>query len=177
MNARFKEHVMAHPDGRERTVRFGGFEFDREGREVRKDGARIRLGGQPLQVLGILLENHEQVVTREELRRRLWGSDTFVDFEQGLNTAIARLRQALGDSADRPRFIETVPGEGYRFVGVDEYDGAQDKRDKLLVRRVARLSKSTHDKWEALVPDVEQAERALGAGREDDKPLPQDVPK
>jgi hypothetical protein len=76
----------------------------------------VRLSGQPLDVLRALVAHADRVVTRDELRRELWGDETFVDFEQGLNTAIARLRQALGDSAEHPRFIETIPGRGYRFI-------------------------------------------------------------
>jgi serine/threonine-protein kinase len=83
---------------------------------LRRDGVRLKLSGQPLEVLTILLEQADRLVTREEFRRRLWDQNTLVDFEQGLNTAIARLRHALGDSAERPHFIETVPGRGYRFI-------------------------------------------------------------
>lgn len=99
-----------------RTIHFGAFELDVEAGELRKNGLRIRLGDQPLQVLTLLLEHAGQVVTREQLRQRLWSSDTFVDFEKGLNAAVKRLREALSDSAENPRFIETVPRHGYRFI-------------------------------------------------------------
>ena len=97
-------------------VRFGAFEVDLRAGELRKNGVRIKLQEQPLQVLGLLLESPGQVVTREELQRKLWSTNTFVDFEHSLNAAVKRLREALGDSADNPRFIETLPRHGYRFI-------------------------------------------------------------
>ncbi|MFN7994366.1 MAG: winged helix-turn-helix domain-containing protein [Bryobacteraceae bacterium] len=99
------------------VVRFGAFELRNDTGELRKHGIRIRLQGRPLQLLQALLERPGEVVTREELRDRLWAADTFVDFESGLNTAVNRLRLALGDSADHPRYIETLARSGYRFVG------------------------------------------------------------
>lgn len=96
---------------------FDCFEVDLSGGQVRKRGARIGLRDQPFKVLAALLEHPGQVVTREDLRRRLWPDDVVVDFDNGLNIAIARLRTALGDSAERPRFIETLPKRGYRFIG------------------------------------------------------------
>ena len=98
------------------TIRFGVFEVDLRRRELRKHGVRIRLHNQPLQLLLVLIENAGQVVTREELRARLWDSGTFVDFDVGLNSAIKKLRDALSDSAEASRFIETVPRRGYRFI-------------------------------------------------------------
>jgi DNA-binding winged helix-turn-helix (wHTH) protein len=98
------------------AVAFGPFEWDPARAELRKHGARLKLTGQPLEVLTILLSQADRLVTREELRHRLWGTRTFVDFEQGLNTAIARLRNTLADSAEHPQYIETVPGRGYRFI-------------------------------------------------------------
>jgi DNA-binding winged helix-turn-helix (wHTH) protein len=106
-----------------RRFRFGLFELDTAARELRKNGAKIRLQDQPLQVLISLLERPQQVVTREELRQRLWPSDTFVDFDHSLNTAIAKLRDALDDTASNPRFIETLPKRGYRFVAPLTADG------------------------------------------------------
>ena len=104
-----------------RIVRFGSFEVDLMSGELRKNGIRIHLREQSFRALALLLEQPGQVVTREELRRRLWPADVFVDFENNLNHAIARLREALGDSAERPRFIETLPKRGYRLlVGVSE---------------------------------------------------------
>jgi len=97
-------------------MRFGTFEVDFRTGELRKNGLKVKLHTQPLAVLEVLLEQPGEIVTREELRQRLWGSDTFVDFEQGLNKAINKLREALGDQADNPRYIETMPRRGYRFV-------------------------------------------------------------
>ena len=97
-------------------VRFGAFELDLRAGELRKNGAKIKLQEQPLQVLGMLLERPGEAVTREELQRKLWSGDTFVDFEHSLNAAVKRLREALSDSADNPRFIETLPRHGYRFI-------------------------------------------------------------
>ncbi len=99
-----------------RLARFGAFELDRHTGELRKHGIRIRLQTKPFQILLALLETPGEFVTREDLQRRLWPSDTFVDFESGLNTAANRLRLSLGDSADSPRYIETLPRSGYRFI-------------------------------------------------------------
>jgi TolB-like protein/DNA-binding winged helix-turn-helix (wHTH) protein/Tfp pilus assembly protein PilF len=99
------------------TFRFGVFELDPRAGELRKKGMKIRLQGQPVEILAMLLERPGEVVTREELQKKLWPADTFVDFEPGLNNAIKRLRAALDDDADTPRFIETLPRRGYRFVG------------------------------------------------------------
>jgi TolB-like protein/DNA-binding winged helix-turn-helix (wHTH) protein/Tfp pilus assembly protein PilF len=99
-----------------RVVRFGVFELDRRSGELRKDGVRVRLQEQPLRVLDALLAEPGEPVTREALRQRLWPDDTFVDFDNGLNRAINRLRAALGDAADNPRFIETLERRGYRFI-------------------------------------------------------------
>ena len=99
-----------------RLVRFGAFEADLRTGELRKDGVRLRFSGQPFQVLAILLELPGDVVTREELQKRLW-PDTFVDVERNLNTAVNKIREVLGDSAETPRFVETLPRRGYRFIG------------------------------------------------------------
>lgn len=97
-------------------LRFDIFEIDSQAGELRKDGRRVKLQEQPFRVLSLLLQRHGQVVTREELREQLWPADTFVDFDHGLNSAVARLREALRDSADKPRFIETIAKRGYRFI-------------------------------------------------------------
>jgi TolB-like protein/DNA-binding winged helix-turn-helix (wHTH) protein/Flp pilus assembly protein TadD len=99
-----------------RTIRFGLFELDVRSGELRKQGHKIRIEGQPVHILICLLENPGELVTREELRRKLWPADTYVNFEDGLNAAVKRLRQALNDSADNPRFVETLPRRGYRFL-------------------------------------------------------------
>ena len=98
------------------VVRFGAFELDVRTGELRKNGSQTSLPEQPFQVLKTLLERRGELVTRAELRHRLWSADTFVDFEHGLNAAVRRLRDALGDSAETPRFIETLPRRGYRFI-------------------------------------------------------------
>jgi Tol biopolymer transport system component/DNA-binding winged helix-turn-helix (wHTH) protein len=98
------------------NIRFGVFEADLNAVELRKNGRKIKLQGQPFQLLAMLLERPGQVTTREELRARLWPADTFVDFDHGLNAAIKRLRDALGDSAENPRFVETLARRGYRFI-------------------------------------------------------------
>jgi eukaryotic-like serine/threonine-protein kinase len=102
--------------GRTRKVRFDAFEVDMRSGEVRKHGIRLKLHGQPFLVLSLLLEHPGDVVTREELRQKLWPGDTFVDFDTGLNSAVKKLRDALCDSAEQPRYIETLPRRGYRFI-------------------------------------------------------------
>jgi len=99
----------------EGSIRFDMFEADFRAGELRKQGVKVKLQDQPLQVLQVLLQHPGQVVTREELRTIIWPSDTFVDFDVGINNAIKRLREALGDSAETPRFIETLSRRGYRF--------------------------------------------------------------
>jgi TolB-like protein/DNA-binding winged helix-turn-helix (wHTH) protein/Tfp pilus assembly protein PilF len=98
-------------------VRFGNFELHPQSGELRKQGMKIRLQGQPVEILALLLQRPGETVTREELQKRLWPADTFVDFEQGLNNAVKRLRAALDDDAVSPHFIETLPRRGYRFIG------------------------------------------------------------
>lgn len=100
-----------------RILRFDPFELDLRVGELRKSGVRLRLHGQPIQLLAILLQSPGSLVTREELRTQLWPSDTFVDFDHSLNNAILRIREVLGDSAGTPRYIETLPRRGYRFIG------------------------------------------------------------
>ncbi len=107
---------MEVPTSTRHTARFGAFEVDLRSGELRKNGHKIRLQDQPFQVLAMLLEHPGEVVMREDLRQKLWPADTFVDFDDGLNTAIKKLRDALGDSAESPRFIETLPKRGYRFI-------------------------------------------------------------
>src|ERR1700688_1825700 len=97
-------------------LRFGIFELDLRAGELRKHGLRIRLQGQPFQVLAMLLDRPGEVVTREELQKNLWPADTFVDFDHGLNKAINKVRDALGDSAESSRFVETIARRGYRFL-------------------------------------------------------------
>jgi DNA-binding winged helix-turn-helix (wHTH) protein len=114
------------PQKSSRVVRFGLFELDLSAGELRKSGVKLRLQGQPFQVLAVLLERPGEVVTREELQRKLWPSDTFVDFDHSLNTAINKVREALGDSASSPRFVETLARRGYRFIAPVQTDAAKD---------------------------------------------------
>ena len=107
---------MPVPPPNSRVARFGVFELDLSAGELRKSGVKLRLQGQPCQVLALLLERAGEVVTREELQQKLWPSDTFVDFDHSLNTAINKVREALGDSASSPRYVETLARRGYRFI-------------------------------------------------------------
>src|ERR1700740_1808538 len=107
---------MAVEQNNHRIARFGVFELDLNTGELRKSGVKLRLQGQPVQVLTLLLERAGDVVTRDELREKLWASDTFVDFDHSLNTAINKVREALGDSASTPRYVETLARRGYRFI-------------------------------------------------------------
>jgi TolB-like protein/DNA-binding winged helix-turn-helix (wHTH) protein len=128
-----------------RRVRFGVFDIDLHAGELLKNGLKIKLQEQPFQILTMLLSRPGEVVTRQELREKLWPSDTFVDFDAGLNTVIKRLRDTLDDPADRPRYIETVPRKGYRFIGSLQgspgLEGASSpfkgssKRESLVFRR------------------------------------------
>lgn len=106
--------------GGDRLIRFGIFEADLERGELRRQGVRIKLQDQPFQILHLLVERPGEIVTRDELQKRLWSSDTFVDFDRSLNKAINKLRDALDDSADNPRFIQTIPKRGYRFIAAVE---------------------------------------------------------
>lgn len=112
----------------DRRYRFGVFEADSATGELRRQGLRIRLKAQPFQLLVMLLERPGELVTREEICRALWPQDTFVDFEHGVNSAINRLREALGDTASNPRFIETLPRRGYRFVAPVQRAGEPETR-------------------------------------------------
>jgi len=121
------------------VVRFGVFEVDLRAEELRKNGGRIRLRGQAFQVLAILLERPGQIVTREELQQRLWPSGTFVDFDHGLNTAINKIREVLGDSAENPRFVETLARRGYRFIATVQ-NGGRDTQVEMVRRAPAASS-------------------------------------
>ena len=107
---------MTQLQGSPRAYRFGVFEFDPAAGELRKQGMKLKLQGQPLVILAMLVERPGDVVTREDLQKRLWDSDTFVDFDHSLNAAIKRLRDALDDSAETPRYVETLARRGYRFI-------------------------------------------------------------
>lgn len=130
-------------------VRFGPFELDLNAWQLRKSGMKIRIPLQPLQLLAVLLERPGVTVRREELQQRLWTSEVFVDFEQGLNKNIGKLREALGDSADSPSYIETIPRIGYRFIG-EILDPPPLKREENAVPAAGIPSpepKTRHSKW------------------------------
>lgn len=145
-----------------RRVRFGPFEADLRTRELWRNGIRLRLGGQPFQILMALLENPGQLVSREEFRQRIWSADTFVDFSHGLNAAVNKLREALCDSPEEPRYIETLPRRGYRFIGkVEEVSEPITNADTAPVvpvppvvqppsspRRVTLID----DEWQSSIP-------------------------
>ena len=107
---------MAQSGPPRRILGFGPFEVDLISGELRREGLKVKLQDQPLRLLVLLLESAGEVVTREELRSKLWPADTFVDFDHSLNTAVRKLREALGDSADAPRYVETLARRGYRFA-------------------------------------------------------------
>jgi TolB-like protein/DNA-binding winged helix-turn-helix (wHTH) protein len=119
------------------AFQFGVFELDLKAGELRKQGIKVKLQEQPFQVLATLLEHAGEVVTKDELQQQIWAADTFVDFDHGLHSAITRLREALGDSSESPRFIETIPRRGYRFVaplkliGSPTESGVADGKDRL----------------------------------------------
>jgi TolB-like protein len=130
-----------------RTVKFGVFEADLAARELRKNGTKIRLQDQPFQVLALLLENSGRVITREELRQKLWPADTFVDFDNGLNTCINKIREALCDSAEKPRYVETLPRRGYRFLSSVDGIGEALPKSPGPIESIAvlPLENLTHD--------------------------------
>src|SRR5499427_5051642 len=126
--------------------RFGAFEINLQSGELRKNGLRLRLSGQPFQVLAHLIESAGELVTREELRSKLWPADTFVDFDHGLNNAVARIREVLEDSSGTPRYIETIPRHGYRFIApiseVSLVNSSVTAPASSLANREARLTPS-----------------------------------
>ena len=114
------------------TVKFGLFEADLERLLLTKQGLRVKIQEQPFHLLALLLERSGEILTREEIRQKLWAADTFVEFDDGLNTAIRKLRQALGDNAEKPRFIETVTGKGYRFIAKIDHAGPEEAAPALI---------------------------------------------
>jgi TolB-like protein/Tfp pilus assembly protein PilF len=135
--------TSVHSDGG--TVRFGIFEADFRAGELRRRGVKTKLQEQPLQILQILLQHPGEVVTRDELRQKIWPADTFVDFEQGLYNAVKRLRDALRDSAEKPRFIETLSRHGYRFIGT--IDESVRKIESLAVLPLENLSRDPEQEY------------------------------
>src|SRR6266403_702865 len=136
-------------DSSSSIIRFGRFELNLRAGELRRRGQKIKLQEQPLQVLATLLERPGEVVTREELRSKLWPADTFVDFDHGLNAAIKRLRDALGESADTPVFIETLARRGYRFIAPVE--GGEAKSGVGAEAAPERSKSSFLHPWVAIV--------------------------
>src|SRR5437868_2615307 len=134
------------------ALRFGTFEVDLGAGELRRNGSRIRLQEQPFQILLALVERPGEVVSREELQRRLWPADTFVDFDHSLNAAIRRLRDALGDSAENPRFVETVARRGYRFIAPVNGIATPSEPPKAEAAPVSRNRRKWLWLWLALVP-------------------------
>jgi len=138
-------------------------EVDLKAGELRRSGSRIRLQEQPFQVLALLLENPGQVVTREELHRRLWPADTFVDFDHGLNAAVKRLRDALGDSAENPRFVETLARRGYRFVA-PVGETSKETRSAVAKSETATFARNCRTHWPKLVMALVVLSMATSAG-------------
>ena len=145
--------LSTHPGQR---VTFGAFTLDVTTGELRKHGAKLKLGEQPFQILSLLLERHGQLVLREELHQRLWPSNTFVDFDHGLNSAMRRLRDVLGDEQEKPQWVETVPRRGYRFIGHvqsgTDLVEVQTKpvEPKTEARRSLGKTRSELSKWAAM---------------------------
>ena len=142
-----------------RIFRFGAFEFHAEARELRKHGFRIKLNGQPISVLAMLLEQPGEVITREDLQKRLWPEGTYVDFEHSTNAAVKRLRQALGDSADSPRFIETLARNGYRFIA--PVNQSLDERALVPAQRESDVPPAAAQKKAAEIPRISTASLVL----------------
>jgi cholera toxin transcriptional activator len=139
MEGGLETSCLSKSNSQPRLFRFGMFELDSDTGELRKDGkSRPRIRDQALQILIMLLEKSDEVVGRDELRERLWPADTFVDFDHGLNTAINQVRTALGDSAANPKFIQTLPRRGYRFIGPVQIVAREDA--------VAAVAAENHDK-------------------------------
>ena len=145
---------MSTPPGSSarKIIRFAIFEVDLAAGELRKNGARIRLQEQPFQILVYLLDRAGEVVTREELRQKLWPADTFVDFDHSLNTAINKLREALGDSASNPRYVETLARRGYRFLAPLQSAAAKEQDPPDLPRVLAGTAVPTSFHRELEVP-------------------------
>lgn len=143
-------------------LRFGAYQVDLRAGELLKDGRKIKLQVQPFRVLSLLLEHAREVVTREELQKKLWPSDTFVDFDHSLNTAIRKLRQALCDDKDKPRFIETLPKRGYRFMVTPERGASErpaaSQGASSLAGKVARLAAEGEHSFALVCVDEQTAE-------------------
>ena len=146
---------MAWPQNNQRVARFGVFELDLTAGELRKNGVKLRLQGQPFQVLALLLERAGEVVTREELQKTLWPSDTFVDFDHSLNTAINKVREALGDSATSPRYVETLARRGYRFIAPLRNEASEGEGSDAGKSADAATASPDHPTLTVLHPELE----------------------
>ena len=154
-------HSASDPSG----LKFGPFVVDLRAGELRKNGAKIRLQEQPFQVLAALLERAGDVVTRDELRQKVWPADTFVDFDHSLNTAINKIREALGDSASTPRFVETLARRGYRFLVPVKTQGPPASVEALPAETVRTLPDvPTHPTVARSRPALPNAHRGLTRG-------------
>ena len=143
-------------------ARFADYEVDFRAGELYKAGRKIRLQIQPFHILAMLLEHPGEIVTRTELQKRLWPADTFVDFDHSLNTAVKKLRQALCDDKKKPRFVETLPKRGYRFIGVVEHSAKPASRPKTeqasaLMGQVRKISADDKASFALLSADEESA--------------------
>jgi DNA-binding winged helix-turn-helix (wHTH) protein len=127
---------MGSPGIQPGTIRFGDFALDRTNRELRKRGFLVKLQPQQFAVLLLLIERAGQIVSREEIHQHIWGNDTFVDFERGINFSINQIRAALGDDADKPRYIETIPRRGYRFIAATENGEPRDSASATPIARI-----------------------------------------
>jgi cholera toxin transcriptional activator len=143
---------MPAPQNSSRFVRFGVFEVDLTAGELRKNGMKLRLQGQPFQVLAVLLERPGQVVTREELQQKLWPSDTFVDFDHSLNTAVNKVREVLSDSASNPRYVETLARRGYRFIAPVQSEPTRLPVVNSEIQPAATASLTIHPDLEIPIP-------------------------
>src|ERR1700686_4536925 len=168
-----KGNCMAPTEHSANVVAFDAFQVDLRAGELYKAGRKIKLQDQPFQALAMLLERPGEVVTRDEFRKRLWPEDTFVDFEHSLNTAIKKLRQALGDDKKEPQFVETLPKRGYRFIGKLEHTAppspAKPPAPSSWVGRRARLCADGRLSFALVSVDEEAAaEREKLEGASDD---------
>lgn len=143
-------YTLVVSQGNGSIVRFGVFELDLRAGELRKNGAKLRLQEQPFQLLAFLLERAGQVVTRDELRQKLWPSDTFVDFDHSLNTAVNKVREALGDSASSPRYVETLARRGYRFIAPVERNTTTKPLEQMAANN--EPSVSLHPELDVPIP-------------------------
>jgi DNA-binding winged helix-turn-helix (wHTH) protein len=151
---------VREPEQATRVVRFGVFEVELRTAELRKQGVRIRLPSQSFQILEALILRPGELVTREELKQKLWPADTFGDFEHGLNAAVNRVREALGDSSDKPRFIETLPRRGYRFIAPVESSQTEQTPSETQPSSQAPKAKDASRSW-TMMPSVSHSQRVF----------------